>query len=116
MNDDDFQPSFRLPACPTCSSLAHAERPIWRLARNLSRSKGVKHWALSGCKHAADVSKPEKLLTDPDEILLVEEAWRHACEAMFEAKVVGWAPVTVDRFRRELNDQNSIPGTTERLL
>lgn len=112
---EEFQPSFRLPACPACSSVVNAERPIWRLARNLSIAKGVKHWTLSGCKHAAEVAKPEKIHSDPDEIALVEEAWKHATEAMFEAKTAGWPVLQVEKFRRELDDENTLPGSTGRL-
>jgi hypothetical protein len=113
--DRDFAPSFRLAACPACSSLVDAVRPVWRLAKNVSITRGKKHWALVGCAHVATIAKPEKLFADPDEIALVEGAWKHAAEILFAEKTEGWSVLRVEQFRRELADENVLPGTTGNL-
>lgn len=107
------EPTWRLPACPVCSSIVTVERPIWRLARHHSRHEGRKFYTFTGCKHAGEISTPGHHYDDPELIACVEDAWERRVAQLFEAKVKGWSAKAIDDFRRNLNDQHSIPGTTE---
>ena len=110
-----FEPSFRLPACPACSTMAALERPYWRLAANVTRARGVKCYTGVGCRHAAEIFSPGKIWDDLDIMQLVEESWAARVEKLFVEKTADWPVLQVDRFRRELGDKTTLRGATDSL-
>lgn len=110
-----FEPSFRLPACPACSTMASLERPYWRLAANVTRARGVKCYTGVGCRHAAEIFTPGKIWDDSEIMQLVEESWAARVEKLFSEKTNGWPVLQIDRFRRELGDRTTLRGATESL-
>jgi hypothetical protein len=108
--------SFQLRPCPICSSITTLERPFWKAARHVQASTGRECYHWIGCQHAAEIIKDaRKLYEDPEEIGLVEAAWDHAADALFEIRTKGWSVAAIDRFRRELSGKHHIPGTTAEL-
>ncbi len=112
---NSFTPSFRLPACPACSTMAALERPYWRLASNVTRARGVNCYTAVACRHAAEVFTTGKLWDDPEIMQLVEESWAARVEKLFAEKTANWPVLQVDRFRRELGDKATLRGSTESL-
>jgi hypothetical protein len=110
-------PTFRLPACPACSTVLTVERPFWRLAAHSTRARtdGGKNYICSGCKHAMETFGAGRIYTDPEVISLVEEAWADKVAMLFEDRTQGWPVNMIDKFRRELGDKLTIPGTTDPL-
>lgn len=113
----DDEPTFRLPACPACSTVVSVERPFWRLAAHSTRARkdGGKSWIATGCKHAAATFTAGKIYDDIEVIRMVEEVWAAEAAVLFEERVKGWPAVTVDKFRRELGDKTTIIGATDSL-
>jgi hypothetical protein len=109
-------PTFNLPPCPVCSTISSIERPFWKNARHTAKRTGVNAYQLIGCSHAMQVLKDQwKLYSDADEIELVEGAWQHLAEQLFDDKVRTWPVLSIEKFRRELNGDHFLPGVTAAL-
>jgi hypothetical protein len=109
-------PSFQLPPCPACSTISSIERPFWKLARHTAARDHRKAYQMIGCAHVQQVTKdPSRLYSDEVEIELMEDAWQHVADQLFEAKVAAWPVVSIERFRRELEGRQFLPGTTDSL-
>lgn len=98
-------PTFSLPPCPACSSLAVQERPFWRYAHNTSRARGRSCYTLTGCAHAAEVSAPSKIRDDPEEWAIVEGAWGDLAERLLAERTARWTEAERARFQAALADR-----------
>lgn len=108
-------PSLFLPACPKCSNVFHATRPMWRLARHTTAKERRAVYIFAGCEHAQPFSPTSRLVREEEEWKAVEDAWIHAAGQIFAAVTEGWSERSIDAFRRGLEGMSALPGATDPL-
>ena len=101
-------PSYHLSACPMCSSLTAITRPVWRLARHCTASRGHNCYMLVGCQHVAEVADLRRVIDDAEEWERAESAWAKRADQLLTARIGKWSAHAQDGFRRALADQLAV--------